>query len=177
EVHCRTLDDGASDGQALTLTTGDVAPPLIDGSVEPARHRLDEIPGLSHLERVPQLGLRRLLPPEAKVVCDRATEQIGTLWHQSDGVPECLQSLFADVHAVDHDSAGCDVEEARDKVEQCGLARSGTTDDGGGLSRLQHERDTTQHGALASRVAERRVTKLDNSPRKARHNRVSGVAD
>src|SRR2546430_2491314 len=78
------------DRQALALATGHVRAALADLGVELAGHRLDEVPRLRDLERLPQLlvgGVRIGVPQVAR---HGAGEEIGLLGNETDATPQHL---------------------------------------------------------------------------------------
>ena len=106
------------DREPLALTAREVGPTLVDLRRQLVRHRGDEVARLGDLERVPQLGLGRVLVPEPQVVGDRAAKEVCLLGNEPNVLPECVESLGADVDLVDQHGAAGRVVEARDQVEQ-----------------------------------------------------------
>src|SRR5437762_862526 len=161
EVDRRSLHKGARDRKALALAAGNVRPALVDGRVQPAGHLLDEVLRLGHLEGVPELLLGRILLAESKVARHCAAEQVRPLRNQPDPAPQVLERPLAYVDAVDEEAPLPDVEEARDQVQQGGLARAGAADDGGGLAGPDPEFDVLEYRLLAARVTKGHPAELN----------------
>ena len=75
-------------------------------------------------------------PAEADVVHDRVAEQEGVLQHDADLPAQAGARHIAHVEAVDRTAPPRHIVEARDQVDDGGLAGAGRADDRDGLARL-----------------------------------------
>ena len=146
QVDLGSADQGARDGEALPLTTGDVGAALRDRRLQLLGHGADEILGLRDPQGLPQLVVARVGVAVAQVARDGAGEQVGPLRDDPDAPPEVLGLHLADVDAVDADDATGRVEQPGDHGDECGLAGAGAADDGGGAARERGEGDVAQDG-------------------------------
>ena len=81
------------------------------------------------------------------------------------------------VHAVDVELAAGHVVEARDEVDERGLAAAGAADDGRRHARLDHQRDAAQDRVLGARVAELDVAEGERAAAGRRRRGDLGVVD
>ena len=86
----------------------------------------------------------------------------------ADLVAQVVLGHLADIHAVDQDRAVGDVVEARDQVDDGGLARAGRADEGRGLARLGGKADVVQRIFFRAGIAEGDVAELDRAPERRR---------
>ena len=163
DVDRGALDQRAGDGEALPLAAGDVRAALVDRRLQLALHLGDEGLALGDLEGVPERLIVGGLVAVAEVAGDRAAEEEGPLGDDPDALPEVLARHLADVHAVHQQRPAGHVVEARDQVDQRGLAAAGRAHDGGRLAGLGGERDVVQHRLLRAGVAELDVAELDRA--------------
>ncbi len=154
EVQRRLRGERPGDAEPLALPAGDVRAALRDRGVELLGHRGDEVPALGDGERVPELLLVGVRVPEAEVRRDGAGEQVGPLRHEADPVPEHAGVEVAHVVPVQQHAPLGRVHEARDEVDQGGLAGAGAADDRDGLPCAGGEGDVLEHGSLGAGIGE-----------------------
>ena len=116
-------------------------PPCAITRVEASAIVADELGRLRDLRRVAHLVVGGVLFAVADVLRDGAGEEDRLLRHEADLRAQLLLRHLAHVHAVHQDAAAVDVVEARNQVDQGGLARAGAADDRGHLARAAPERD------------------------------------
>src|SRR5699024_2869811 len=112
-------------------------------------------------EGAPQLFVVGRRVAEAEVVRDGAGEQVGLLRHQADGPRDGGAGEVGDGDAVQQHLAAGRVVQARDEVDQGGLARAGRADDRRGPPGLGGEGDAVENGRLGAGVGEGDVAELD----------------
>ena len=138
DVDLRPLHQGSRDRQPLSLTARDVRAALRDRRVELLGHRLDEVlaPGRSRARARARRRWRRACRSAGCVatVPENRYGRCGTSpmrAHSSVGVE------LAHVDAVDQHGAAGHVEQARQQVDQGGLAGAGAADDRGRRARAR----------------------------------------
>src|SRR5262249_58585933 len=141
------------DGETLLLATRDVGAALGDGGVKVVTHAGDELGGLSDLRRMAHLLLGGGLLAEANVLSDRAREEHGCLWDEADLGAQLFLPHLANIYAVYQHAAALHVVEARDHVDERGLASAGAADDGCDLAGSRAERDMRERRLLRAWIA------------------------
>jgi len=112
--------------------------------------------------------LRSTGPPEGDVVADRAAEKRGLLQHNADLAAQAGDGHIADVPPVDRDPPLGDVVEARDQVDDRGLAAAGRAQQSHRLARLRDKAHVVQDRLPALEVTEGHILK-GHPPRDRRH--------
>ncbi len=115
---------------------------------------------LRRLCRRDDLLLGGVGPAEGDVLADGGGEEGRLLQHDPDLLAQRLQRHVADVVAVDGDAAVGGVIEARDQVDDRGLARAGRAQQGDHLAGLGLQRDVVQH-LMVAEVGERDILETD----------------
>src|SRR5260370_27628336 len=115
---------GTRDRETLLLATGDIHAALSDHGIKLVLHILDEFARLRDLSRVPHLRFRNILLAKADILCDRAREEHGLLWHKSNFRAQMLLRHLADIDAVKQNAATVDIVKARAKADERRFARS-----------------------------------------------------
>src|SRR5690606_10048590 len=163
----RTLDEGPGDGKALSLPTRHVAAALRDRRVEALRHRSYEVLRLRHLERTPHLLFCCFRSSVAQVARHRACEEVRLLRDQTDTLPQRVRLVVTHIDAFDEHSPGSSVEQARDQVDERGLACAGRPDDGDGLTRTDGEAYVLEDSVRRPRIREADPRELDPAGQRA----------
>ena len=165
------------DAQPLPLAARHRRAALGDLGLDPLGHLGDEVLCLGDLECLPELVVRGVGVAVAEVRRDGAAEEVGTLGHQPEALPQDVEVGVAHVHAVDEHLAARRVVQARDEVDERGLARAGAPDDRGARAALGRERDAGQDGLLRAGVGEGDVAELDRPRRVELGHGVGGRDD
>ena len=108
DVEVSVTYEGARNGEALALATGEVRAALGHGGVEAAGKLADEA-RLRDVERVPELLVRRVGAAMAEVLGDGAAEEPRLLRDIGDAIPELRLGDIADVDALEEELAAGDV--------------------------------------------------------------------
>ena len=122
DVEVGPFDQGPGDRQALPLPARHVGAALRDRGVEAVRHLRHEVTGLRDGQGLPEFRLRRVRLAVEQVAAHGAGEQVRFLRHQPDIAPEQVRMQVTHVDAADPHAAGGGVEEARQQIDQGGLA-------------------------------------------------------
>ena len=128
-------------------------PPWRDGRLETARACADEVLGLGDAQRLPQLVVGRVGLAEAEVAGDRPAEQERLLRDEADASPRgpSRSSSRTSTPSIRAVPAG-HVVEARDEVDQGGLATARAADDGRGLAGPRRNEMSRSDRILGTRV-------------------------
>src|SRR6266568_933612 len=168
----RLVED--QDGRALQKRPGHAyALALADGQLRAALAQLgliavgktrDEVVRVGGSGGFDDLRLRRLQPPIADVVADRAGEKLRDLEYDADLLPQRPYLQLPHVDPVDEDAARLRVVEALDQADESRLPRTRRTHDRDALSRLDRKRDALER-AGPSRIVEIDVIECHLAPR------------
>src|SRR5581483_3118670 len=141
----RILEQRAGNGQALTLATGEPEPALPDHSIVPRGEGQNEVMresgpggGLDFFHGNVRLAV-------SDVVAYGVVEEHGFLGNDADLRSQRGERDVADILVVDEDAAACDVEEARNQVNQSALPCSAGADDGENLPAFYVEIDAAHN--------------------------------
>ena len=161
DVDLGTLDERAGDGEALALAARQVRSALGHRRLEPSVHARARRPrpgrcaGRSHssssvASALPKRRLLAIVPPNRNAFCGMSPMRAHTSSRRASrtSTPSIVEL------------PGGHVVEARDEVDERGLATPRAADDGGGPARLDDQRDVAQDRILGARVAELDVTEL-----------------
>ena len=140
----RFPEDDPRDRKPLLFAAGKLHAAVAHDGVVAFRQPADERVDIGFTASFLDFGLRGIGFGVEQILFDRAVEQVRVLRHHSDVLAQIGQIEFADVDAVQQDPSACHIIEARNQVDDGGLARSRRPDDGNGRSRLQFEADVIQ---------------------------------
>ena len=157
----RPAQEGARNGGALLLAAGEIDPALAQHGVEPLGKGLNFLFELSHLHGPLHFGQRRPFRAKVDVGPNGVREQERILGHVPDAAAQHLQRNGADVVPVDEHRAGAGVDQARNQVDERGLAGAGPTHDGQGRAACNSQIDVLEHRRPV--VRKRHVAKLDGA--------------
>jgi len=157
DIEFGPFDQGPGNGQALPLPAGHIHAALRDRGIEAVRHLRHEVAGLRDGQCLPEFRLSGVGLAVEQVAAHGAGEQMRLLRHQPDAAPEQVRVELAHVHPADPHAAVGGVEEARQQVDQGGLARSGAADDRGGLPLMHGKAHVGEHRLLGAGVGEAHV--------------------
>ena len=144
DQHRRVPHQTAGDAEALLLTHGKCPATTAQDGLVPIRERGDEVVGAAHTRRPLQFGLGRIRSPVAQVVEDRFGEQQVFLKDIGDLIADGVGIDLTGVHAVEQDTPGGRLQEARHEVGEAGLAGAGGTDKGDDLAHAGVEGDPVE---------------------------------
>ena len=123
DQHGRVFQDRARDGQALALAAGQPEPALADERVQPLGHFPDEAHRVGRLGGGDDVALARAAHCAiGDIREDRVVEEDDFLAHQRDIRAQALERQRLDVVTVEQHPAGARHIEARQEVDQRGLA-------------------------------------------------------
>ena len=134
----------AGDGQKLALPLAETAAALAQQSLIAIGQALDELVGLHQPGRGDHFVIAGFGFAVANVVHDRVTEEEGVLQDDADLPTQAGRSDIAHINAINAHRAIGDVVEARQQVDDGGLARAGGADDGNGLAWFSLQADILQ---------------------------------
>ena len=126
--HTRRREERPRERDELPFARRQRDAPLVAGSVEPVRQRLDQLEDADRLARREHVLARGLGPCELDVVADAAGEQERLLRHDPELTPQRVEGDVGDVVAVDEHAAAERVVEPRQQLGDRRLARAGGTD-------------------------------------------------
>ena len=177
DVDLGPLDERAGDRERWRWPPDRFEPPWVTGASSPSAISRTNVLGLGDPQGVPQLVVGRVGLAEAEVAGDRAAEQERLLRDEPDPRPDVVAGAASrtSTPSIVRLPAG-DVVEARDEVDQRGLAAARAADDGGRLARLDDQRDVAQDRVLGARVAELDVAELERPGRRRWRQRRLRVA-
>src|SRR5436190_2380602 len=135
----RVLEEGAGDGDALSLTSRETEAAVADDRVQPLRQLGDEVAAVRRLYGQRHFVVAGLGPSVANVLHQRAMEQRDVLRHDGDGLAQALLGHLRDVLAIDQDAPRLDVVEALQQREERGFAASGGANETHALARADME--------------------------------------
>ncbi len=138
----------------------EVAGALRQDRVVAVRQLQDEALCIGHARCGPHFVVRRIEPAVADVLHHARAEQIRLLQHQAEHPAQLGLPHVAQIHAVDLDRAIVDLVEAREQVDDRGLARTGRADERDALTGPSVERHVVDD-LRAGHVAERDVIERD----------------
>src|SRR5690606_35317220 len=124
------LDQGAGNGDTLTLATGQAGPAFAYRGVQTFWQTGDDFADTGLFHRFHQFGLGCIRFAQADVVGNAACEQIIVLENLADLCGQYRAADLAYVHATDGDTAVADIKEAGNQPGQGSLARAGFPDQG-----------------------------------------------
>ena len=118
----RVLQEGARDGDALSLTAGKLHATLAHARPQTIRQLGHELREGGLAQRELDLLTRRIGLGEADVRLQRVVEQIGVLRDQGDAAAKAIQRQFAQIDAIQPDRTLFRVPEAQQQIGDGGLA-------------------------------------------------------
>ena len=136
---------GAGDREQLALSLAQTGAAFAQHGLIFLRQALDERIGVGQFGGGVHFLVGRVRSPKADVVHHGGAEQEGILQHDADLLAQRFGGDVAHVDAVDLDRAVGHIVEARQQVDDGGLARAGRADDGDGLPGFGGEGDVLQH--------------------------------
>ncbi len=145
----RVLHDGARDGHALALPSGEVRTALFENGVVPLRQLHDEVVAARPFRRGNHLVARGIRLSEPDVVLHGVVEQVHVLEDHRDAREKALGRPLAHIDASDAHASLVDVPEAREQVDERGLARSARTHERAGRAFGNGERHIVDRAAAA----------------------------
>ncbi len=125
----RVPQDGAGDRQALLLAAGEAVAALPHHGVVAVGQRHEVVVDLRDPGGRDELVIGRGRLGEPQVVGHRGVEEVGLLGDDADRGRQRVERHVPHVGAVDRDTAGRHVVQARDEVAEGGLARTCLADD------------------------------------------------
>ena len=125
----RRTDQGARDGQALTLATAEVLAARLDRGIQALRLVAHELAGLRHIERRPELLIGRGLVAPGQVAADGAAHQRCALRDGRDHVAQLVERPRAHVGTHHVHAADTRIVQARDERNERRLTAARTADD------------------------------------------------
>ena len=139
-------EEGAGQGDALSLSAGQPQPLLPQARLQAVGHAADLVVEVGGLQGEPQARIVGIGVGQAEVVGDGAGEQPGRLGHDGAGGADGVLRARGRGGA-DHAHGACGGEQvAAGQCDERGLARPGGPDDGDVLAGLHSEIDTGQDG-------------------------------
>ena len=159
----RVEQQGAGDSDTLFLPAAEGGAALAHGGVIALWERQDEIMGGGSLGGAYDFFLGGVGFAKGDILADGAGEQGGLLEHDADLGAQRFDGHVADIVPVDQDAPFAGVVEARQQVDDAGLARACGAQQGDGLAGASLEVDIFEHGLAAAHVAEGDVFKLDGA--------------
>ena len=156
----RVLQEGAGDGDALTLPARQLHAVLAAWRIIAALEAHDEIVRIGRLGRGDDLFLARARPAHRDVVAHRAFEQEILLRDIGDLPAHDVRLTVAMSCAVAEDLPGPDLVETHDEVHHRRFAAARAADQRRRLAGFGDEADRMQHG-FPRPVAEHHVVELD----------------
>src|SRR6266568_7650018 len=135
----RVLQHRAGDGETLALSARELDAVLADDGVITLWQGCDELVGGGGFRGGDDLLLAGAEAAIGDVRAYRVVEQGDLLADQRDGTAQRAERHLADILSVDGDAPGVDVVEARNEVENGGLAGAGGADQGDSLAGRHHE--------------------------------------
>src|SRR5207245_1034093 len=145
----RVLEDGAGNRDALALAARQAQATLTDDGLVAVRHLRDEIVGKSGAGRRLDGFLRDMRLTISDVVAHRVVEQHRFLRDDADLRAQRGKGHIADIVTVDLQTAGSQIEEARNKVDESALPGATGAYDGEHLTPLHFKIDGAEDVAGA----------------------------
>src|SRR5918997_735147 len=159
----RVYEERPRYGYALALAAREPDPPLADEGIVASGERADKLVCLRCQGRGLDLLLCRVRLAVGDVVAHRAREEQRGLHDDPDLASQARERHVAHVVAVEPEASPRHVVEARDQVDERGLARAGGAEDRHRLSRLRAEVCAPQDLALVAGAAEANPVELDSA--------------
>src|SRR5438552_6378066 len=162
--HRASREEGAGDGDPLTLPSRQLDAALADLRVVAAGQTDDELVSVRGLCRGDQLRVARPRPGIRDVLGDGGGEKHGVLLDYGELPAKIGQAKLAQIGPVELDVATGRIVETREQAHQRGLARAGCAHDPESSARFDGERDVVQDGTVWA-VRERNMMKGDGAAR------------
>ncbi len=156
----RVGEHGAGEADELALAEREGGASFADGGVEAFGEGGEEVEAAEGVAGLFCLRAGGVGPGEAEVVEDGAVEEEVVLADDGHLGAEGLEGEGLDGVAVEEDEAALAVVEARDEVDEGGLAGAGVSDEGDGLAGLGGEGEVVEDRAIGV-VAEGDGAELD----------------
>ena len=113
------------DGDSLALAGAEGHAPLPDDLLIAVREPRDELMGVGHPGRFPNLQIGRAEPAVGQVLSHRSGEEHGLLGNDSDVASKLPEPEAPDIHSIQTHLSGFHVVEAEDEGRHSALPRSG----------------------------------------------------
>ena len=150
----RVAQQGAGDGDALALATGEPCAAFADHGLVAVGQRLDEVVRVGGVGGGNQVRLAGVGAAETQVVLDRAVEQVGVLRHDGDHPADRGRVERAQVLPANADRAALRVMQAQQQADDRGLAGAAGADDADALACGDAEGQALVGGASAAGIGE-----------------------
>src|SRR5690606_15810226 len=160
----RVLEDGAGNGDALALTSGQLLSALADDGVVSVREPADELLGFGQPSGTNDVLVTGAPAPVNDVLANGTMEEEDVLTDQADGAPEVIQAQLGDRDTIDRDGAFLDLVQAQKQLDECALSRAGRPDDPDGGARRDRDRHVVEN-LRAGGIGEGDLTDFDFTAR------------
>ena len=162
------------DTQALLLTAGNVGAALFDVGVVAIGEAADEVIGAGQLTGMDHFFVGGVGIAPAEVILDGAGEEDVLLEDHGDLIAEGFYIVVPDIDAAHFQSAGGNVIQTGNQLDQGGLGRTGDTQDAHGHTGLDVQIDVLQRiPGRGFGIAEGYVLKVDGAVGHFHHGRVT----
>ena len=146
--HRTVLQEGAGEGDTLSLAPGELRAALPDVRVVASWQPHDELVRVGGVCRGDDLLSARAGRGIGDVFSDAGGEEYRLLQHDGELAAQVGELVVAQINAVQQDLSRGRVVEAREQADQCGLAGSRRPDHAEARPRRDHEGDVVQDGPV-----------------------------
>ena len=152
----RVLQECAGDGNTLFFADAELHAALTDDGAKAIGHPFDEGAGVGGFSGGEEFVVGRAGAAQAEVVTHRAVEEEALLRDEADGTAQLRAWDVREQPTVNADLTAGVFVEAREQVDEGGLARAGRPDEGDRLPGAGVERDVLEDGGAPRHRRNRR---------------------